>query len=345
MKIICWNLRNIGGPKLTGADNTLSPDLAALNLGSTLLEYIVKVVTGDPVWSNATNGDQTTCLTSNTPADIFVIIELKSGDGGKGRRARGGCQVVLPTITNALNVATDNNYDYTFMNTKENPLPITGKRECVGVIYNQRKLTYHSSKVLRDDRANYLRPKTPFLIKFLTVDNNDFLTIVGLHAPPLGGAPSPNKPPIDYCIQLSTCPDLEEDENILIMGDFNCSPDSFYYYNQTMKRFPFDSLKDEYFENDLPTPTLTSVKTELDDTFDAPANYLSMPYDNIFYKSSMFAGVETKVLDTIGKARNMIDPANPVDLTNDQLSAMVEEYFSKFSDHLPIQIEFDILVD
>lgn len=342
MKIICWNLRNLGGGKLARPKNSLSPSLAALNLGCTLLEYIVKVVTGDPVWSNMTDNDPDTSLTSNVPADIFVIIELKSGGKAKGRRANGGSMVVLPAVVNALNAATDNNYDYAFMNTDENPLPITGYNECVGVIYNQQRLTYNYSKIIRDGMGNYLNPKTPYYIRFTVNATQEYLTIIGLHAPPVGKNPYPSKRPVDYSIQLGTCRELTLNDDTFIMGDFNCDPNSSYLSNGE-ERIPFDWIEPSYYEINLPTPTLTSVKTYLNNNIQPPpANYLSQPFDNIIFKPVSVTNVRTQVLDTIGKARNMSDPNNPTDLTVTQQSLMVAQYFKKFSDHLPVQIEFDI---
>ena len=61
MKIISWNLKNIGQSKLT---NKLSPVLAAAGLGGTVLEYITKLVMADNAWRN---------ITTANPADILLI--------------------------------------------------------------------------------------------------------------------------------------------------------------------------------------------------------------------------------------------------------------------------------
>jgi hypothetical protein len=72
MKIVIWNLKNIGETKLTNSTNAI---MAAKGFGSNVLDFMINLVTGNSIWSSVNP--------SLDPADVFVVIELKCGGQAK----------------------------------------------------------------------------------------------------------------------------------------------------------------------------------------------------------------------------------------------------------------------
>ncbi len=123
MNIVSWNLLNIGRGKLK---REVNPAVAKTGVGNNGLDYIVKAVMGDSIWSGA----------GAVAVDIFVIVELKCGGGDhKGNEAtQGAAPFVLTWLTEAMNTVAavakiDKKYEFA-------PPLITGNRETVGIIYN-----------------------------------------------------------------------------------------------------------------------------------------------------------------------------------------------------------------
>ena len=315
MKIICWNLKNIGQSKLT---KKLSPVLAAAGLGGTGLDYMMKVVMGDTAWQN---------ISSSAPADVFVIIELKSGGKKKGVTSTGTSVPTLMAITAAMNSSAitrgiTSTYEYKYVQ----PL-VTGRHECTGIIYNTKALTYPdlptSAQVLRTTKTNEFLPgRTPFLVEFTVVATGKGLRLVSVHAPPPQGKSGLRfKIPVQYTQQLAEIAAITQtlpvdQMDLCLMGDFNCSPSSTYTVGVTGGKKPknstgfYDLIKSNGYLTELPTPTLTSCRKNLVSTNPEPTDYLSDAYDNILYKmASPPTGLQTKPLDTIGNARDMTKSA------------------------------------
>ncbi|MGL5888521.1 MAG: hypothetical protein ACRC3B_01470, partial [Bacteroidia bacterium] len=215
MKIISWNLLNIGNTKLGKA---LNGAVVAGGLGNTVLDYIVKMATGDPAWNNI-------CTTN--PADIFVVIELKTGGTTKGNAANGTSIPTLANLVNAMNVAvTARNLQGQFVYASA-PAEIVGYHECVGVIYNTLSVQVANNGALRDNNGNWIGPRTPYLVRFTTVaPPNTPYNIIGIHAPPPKAGADRFKAPILFAQRIADVPEVINNaaETVLIMGDFNCNP-------------------------------------------------------------------------------------------------------------------------
>ena len=344
MKIICWNLKNIGQTKLT---KKLSPVLAAAGLGSNSLGYMMKVVMADTAWQN---------ITTASPADVFVIIELKSGGKAKGAISTGTSVPTLAAITSAMNtIATDRGITAAYQYAYVQPL-VTGRHECTGVIYNTKALTYTASatstQVLRNTATGtYLAGRTPFLVEFTVAATGKRLRLVSVHAPPPQGKPGMRfKIPIQYTQELAQIDILTQSApadqvDLCLMGDFNCSPASTYTVGATGGKKPKNSAgfsdlmsSPNSYATQLATPTLTSCRRTLANTNPAPANYLSEAYDNILYKmASPPIGLQTKQLDTIGNARDM---ANGGAALYPAKARMLLSNFWTVSDHIGVVLTY-----
>lgn len=316
MKIISWNLKNLGSTKL---NNKLTTTFQNYGLGNTVLDYMIGVVMGNPIWNN---------VNTPTPADIFVIIELKSGGYNKGKDAFGTARPTLATVVNAMNTYATGfkisaNYHYDAV-----PPLIVGYHETVGIIFNTKQLTFDgtqavNNQVLRDNNNRLINPRTPYSVRLKSVQGGANLQVIGIHAPPPKGADSVKyRPPIQYANKVATVPQLTQADT-LIMGDYNCSPNSVFNSGFGNTGWQFNG-----YNTLIPDGTLTSVRRKL-----GPNNeYLSGPYDNLL-KNFSNSTMKQLVLDTIGNARNF--STNPVGTTN---PSVVLSNFNKVSDHLAITL-------
>lgn len=316
MKIISWNLKNIGANKLA---NAFTPAFQAYGLGNNVLDYMMNVVMGSAVWNN---------INPTVPADIFVVIELKCGGHNKGYQPPGPVSPTLQAITAAMNLVVANtpayvgNYNYNFVN----PL-IVGRHEAVGVIFNTVALNYVNSGVLRDNNLRLINPRTPFYTQFTTVVGGNNLNVIGLHAPPpKGGNNVKYRPPIQFANKVATVPELAN-PNTMVMGDYNCAPNSVYNSGAGNMGWNFVG-----YNTAIPNGTLTSVRQRVANAQPPPANYLSGPYDNLLRNFNP-PGTIQAVLDTIGNARDVT--VNPAGATN--LNVVLRNY-NRVSDHLALSM-------
>jgi hypothetical protein len=358
MKIIVWNLKNIGFRKL---NNKFSPSFRAYGLGNNVREYITKVVLGNVIWDNTT---------SSKAADVFVMIELKSGGKIKGNPATGTALLALPAIVADLNAAVATKgiqatHNYNFVVPK-----VIGYHECVGVIYNDKVLqnALDDSGILKNTSGKNINPRTPYWVRFTEVNApNTPLNIVGIHAPPPGSGSNNYRGPISFANQLYDVQKINQvnptiNERICLLGDFNCSPGVFYTSKKRSASgagpfntpiYPFTQLINtaEYITQLPPLPvapsppaafpvnTLSSIRKKIVSTNPQPTDYLNEPYDNILYKlPGVGGGIRTNVLDLIGNARNVsVNPAMPLYPNN--VKATSNNYW-KVSDHLPVVLEY-----
>ena len=324
MKIISWNLKNIGAGKLA---NAMNPAVAAAGYGNNVGEFIVNVVMANPLW----NGVNTALA-----ADIFLIIELKCGGHNKSFPAVGTCTPCLTMLVNAMNaVAGPGNLNYQYASV---PPLICGYHECVGVIYNHRRLTHNGSMVLRDNNMNYINPRSPFLANFTVGAGPVQLNIVGIHAPPpSGGAAVRYRPPIGYCTRLPTVPQLMgigAPQEFVIGGDFNSEQANtwnvFGYNRHPFFNFPVPpapaNMDLTNYATMLPAGTLTSVRNRVDNHQGGQLRYLNGAYDNLLFKA---AGppLGEYAIDLIG---NLAAPGIG-------LVATLNNYL-RVSDHMPVVI-------
>lgn len=348
MKIISWNLKNVGQTKLGKA---FTPTMANFGLGNTVLDYIMNVVMGSTIWNN---------IASTHPADIFVVIELKSGGNNKskGHPAFGTAHPTMQLIVGAMNNIVANtpvlqpNYFYRYVsppvnvagnNQYTNPM-ITGRHETVGVVYNSLRLTPTNSAVFRDHNNQFLNPRTPFGVQFNIVNTTDSLTIIGIHAPPTsGGAAVRYKKPIDFMRRAATIPAFANTAiKQFIMGDYNCDPASTYTGANGVVGWNIPG-----YGTLIANGTLSSVRRRVNNGNVPPANYLSEAYDNLMYNFNAGGGAVERVLDTIANARYFgapphpppPNPPPPAPLYPGNLVALLNNY-NKVSDHLPIMLEF-----
>lgn len=320
MKIISWNLKNIGTNKLP---KEFAAVYSAYGLGGSCLDFITKVVTGDTAWDN---------IQSDNPADVFVIIELKSGGNIQGLAGTSSCLVVLPRIVNAMNTivaagADAANYSYAAV-----PPLITGYHETVGIIYNTKALTLKSKSVPPNSTTNKgITPRGPFFANFeLTSAAGGSISISGIHAPPpQGSGRLKYRKPIDFN-RLLVNTGIGNGTSF-ILGDFNCNPGSFYPGAGAGTQVkPFTNLNG--FRTNIADGTLSSVRMKLAPANPPPANYLSDSFDNILFNMAAVATPES-VMDLIGNARNM-NGAAATDLNT------VFTAYKVLSDHLPVIIEY-----
>jgi hypothetical protein len=341
MKIISWNLLNLS---TVGLAKDLTLHFTHFGLGNNVLDYITKLVMADAAWNNLGMSDN--------PADIFVIIELKTGGETKGAPVEGNCLPTLTTLTTALNTIANArgiaaNYQYAYAT----PL-ITGKNEAVGIIFNTRVFNAApATQTLRTNNNQNLQKHTPFMATLVrTADNRPF-KIIGIHAPPLGlgGVNRQYKPPIDFVIKLGSITELDptlpanSNAEHFIMGDFNCNPASMYIKGDGTHIFGFTFLRNDWhYATNIPDNTLSSLRTAVVPGGVPPANYLSMAYDNLLYK---FAGaapvVNERVLDLIANARDMT-VAPPAALYPAELGGEdgLLRNSNIVSNHLPVIMEF-----
>ncbi|AXY74646.1 hypothetical protein D3H65_11930 [Paraflavitalea soli] len=333
MKIVSWNLKNIGQTKLS---NAFAATYRAFGLGNNVLDFMMGLVMGRPRW-NAVAG-----LTTN-PADIFVVIELKTGGTGKGQGVSGTCLPTLQGIRSAMNTLVgqiypnNNNPPYTYDYITPQ---IVGYHETVGILYNTKRLKVLSAQAFRDHASQkWINPRTPYGALFQVLNSTDSFQVVGIHAPPPKGANGVKyRPPIEYCVKLPGISPASM-TNTFIMGDFNCNPASYYVKNipgGTQNVFPFTGLP--AYGTLVPNGTLSSVRTKPANTQPPPANYLSDAYDNIIYNAALPGAPQELVVDMIGKARDMNTFGYPL-LVGTNLVALVNAY-NKVSDHMPVVIEW-----
>lgn len=335
MKIVSWNLKNIGQSKLS---NNFSVTFNAYGLGNDVLDYISGLVMGANRW-NAIPG------LSTNPADIFVMIELKTSGNQKGKAVGGTCLPTLNDVTARLNTLSNLRYP--------NPNPpnpwtppyvysyivpvIVGYHETVGIIYNTRTLQVVSASAFRNNtNQNWINPRTPYGALFKILANNNTFQVIGIHAPPPKGAPALKyRPPIDYCRQLTTIQPAAM-SSTYFMGDFNCNPASSYTNGNGQVLQPFTNLNG--YKTFIANGTLSSVRTKIASGLTPPANYLSDAYDNIIFNANLNQGNTGQlVVDMIGNARNM--NANPIVVIPVNNPSAVLNAYNKVSDHLPVVIE------
>lgn len=331
MKIVSWNLRNISLNKL---GNAFSPTFNAYGLGNNVLDYVSALVMGAARWNAIPN------LTTN-PADIFVMIELKTGGSQKGQAVSGNCLPALNAVVAALNtlvgIRYPNNQNPPYQYAYATPLVI-GRNETVGIIYNTVSVKLLSATAFRNyNNQKWINPRSPFGAMFQVKANNVAFQVVGLHAPPPKGAAALKyRPPIDYCVQLPTTIPAGM-ANSFFMGDFNCNPASTYTNGAGTVVAPFTGLP--AYVTQIPNGTLSSVRVKVASANPAPANYLSDAFDNIIYNDPIpVANVQQLVVDTIGGARNM-NVVPIVNIPNANLTGVLNAY-NRVSDHLPVAMEW-----
>lgn len=317
MKIISWNLKNLGQNKL---NNAFTPTFRAYGLGNNVSEYILSVVLGTNRWTN---------IASANAADVFVIIELKTGGSSKNQPANGTAIPTLNALVGAMNVVMNANPNVHYSYAA--PL-IVGRHESVGVIYNDRVFNNPQSLVLRDNNNLYINPRSPIRVTLTYVANPmNVLHVIGIHAPPVkGGANIRYRPPIQFLRRAATVPQLAVNGS-LVMGDFNCAPNSTY--NAGMGNVGWNFVG---YQTLIPNGTLSSVRNKVVNTLPQPQNYLNEPYDNILANNMPMGAVES-VMDTIGNARNFsVNP--PAPLYPGNLVTTLNNY-NRVSDHLPLRLE------
>jgi hypothetical protein len=324
VKIVAWNLKNLGSSKLR---NLFNPVITAAGLGNDVGDYIVGVVMGRAVWNN---------VVSAALPDLFVVVELVSGGTAKGTAASGTALPTLAWIVGAMNaeanagfVAPNTNANYQYASV---PCQVIGHHETVGIVYNTRALTYVNSGVVRDDVNNrYFLPRTLFRAEFTDVAAGTNLNVVGLHAPkPSGTAPNKYRDGIQYANGLTRSTVLDVANQMLpidtfVMGDFNCDPT--YTYGNPAVAFAMAG-----YATTLAPVTYSSMRGTIAATNPQPTNYLSDAFDNLLHAFSNgvpVGGAATSVPDLIGGA-----PLYPGSLL------MLFNNYWRVSDHLPVVFEY-----
>jgi hypothetical protein len=325
VKIISWNLKNIGATKLA---NVMNATIAAAGYGNNVLDFMVNLVMGNAIWV----GVNLTLV----PVDIFLVVELKSGGHNKNTPAFGTAIPTLTAIRNAMNVVAAalpaGGYHYSFA-----PPIICGYHECVGVIYNDLVLAYNNGQILRDNMLHYVNPRSPYIANFTVIATGAAINVVGIHAPPPGGAAAVRfQKPISFCVRLPSIPMLmggPAPPTFVIGGDFNCDPGDSWTVGG-VARFPFNNpsppappnMTLNNFATNLPGGTLTSARKKVDNSQVGNARYLSGAYDNLLYKSAV-APANEYAMDLIGTVN-----AWPLGLV-----AKLNNFWV-VSDHLPVAI-------
>lgn len=333
MKIISWNLRNIS---LTKLSNKFSAQFTTYGLGNNVLDYMVNLVLGNAQWNGI--------LATNNPADMFVVIELKTGGKYKGTKVTGKCINALTSITNALNKAvaakyasTTNNYNYAYV------VPVlSGNRETVGFIYNTKVFTYNNdiTPEKKTSSGTYLQDRTPLSASFKLVAKPTIsFTFAGIHAPPEKGGS--NRPPIDFCTELEGVPSSSADYSFFL-GDFNCCPTDYYVNGRGVTVYPFkDLFTNNYFGTSLPNGTLTSVRSSVDSEAMGDERYLANPFDNIIYYFEDSVSVTSEQApDLIRLAKNC--SATPATNLCPAREIATLNAYNIVSDHIPVIMDLTV---
>lgn len=335
MKVVSWNMKNVSLKKLS---NKFSSTIGSYGLGNCVGDYMLNLVMGSSAWSNIAN-------LSGNPADIFVIIELKSGGNKKGMSVSGQCLPTLNNIVTNMNkrakaLKVESNYDYGYA-----PPLVNGYHETVGVIYNKKKFSVETFKVFRDESTNkYFGKKAPAGVLLKKVGTTNGFQVIGIHAPPPKGTSGDQqfREPIQFSNQLQTIAPAGMDDSFF-MGDFNCNPANTYVSGtgasaKTVTAFQGMLTGGGKFKTDIPNGTLSSVRQTYMSNLDPPASYLSGAYDNMIYNK----GNTTYeiVVDMIGNARNINAVGKPVMFgTSNPTSRAILNAFNQVSDHLPVVYE------
>lgn len=356
MKIVSWNLKDIGTGKLAG---TL-PWFNNRGLGVNVLDYITKVVAADPIWQHVTGAN---------PADVFVVVELVTGGTSKGSASTGSSLTSMTHFVNALNAAVAANPAFHY--SAVTPALVTGHNECVGVIYNDLRLAHAGAAdmgVLRLAANNrYLLPRTPYWVRFTEVAvPYTPLNIVAVHAPTTTPGTNSYRDPINWCNSLDGVTRISQagfaaPERTLLVGDFNCGPvvsytkrvrDAAGNVNDVNTQAFTQLITTCNFRSEIPhlppqpvpaqivpAATLTSLRSVVVHANPAPTNYLKEAYDTILYQLGGAGGVASTVWDLIGQARNANSNPVGVALYPADVVLLVQNYWA-VSDHLPVAIEY-----
>lgn len=337
MKIVSWNLKNIGANKL---NRQFSPTVRGYGLGNTVQDFIVNLVAGGAMWNNVAD-------LSVNPADVFVIIELKTGGYRKGYPISGTCIPTLTALTNALNTNVNNrfgnltNYRYSYA------VPvITGRHETVGVIYNNRRLLLLSFHAFRNNNNNnWINPRTPAGAQLQIQGTTNAFQVVGIHAPPPKGSGDLRyRPPIQYCNFLDTTNPAGMADSFF-SGDFNCAPNDYYVRNipgGTQDVYPLTAMDNLNYETWIPDGTLSSVRRRIAQAYyPNEDSYMSEAYDNMITNRTFVNNPDQVVVDMIGHARNMNGFGNPLVWGSSQpTSRSLLSAYNSVSDHMPVVLEW-----
>lgn len=182
MKILVWNLKNIS---VNGLSYRKITHINLLGLGTNLLDFISRLVSGASCWDNipflrpGTGGV--------VPIDIFVIIEAKHAGSKRGDPVSTTYNTLMSNICSGIKSCVSAQsyghytstpaYDYLKDSLNGGPIITTGKKnETVGIIYNTNTITYvNASNVagLLNDITHttatnvvFPAPRAPFLVNF-----------------------------------------------------------------------------------------------------------------------------------------------------------------------------------
>lgn len=333
MKIITWNLMNLGPDRFNNVQKfKFGNTFLNYQLGNNVLDYITGFVLFTPRWQGLD------IEITDSPADIFVVIELKTNAGGFGAATNSeNTTDALNQLTNAMNIwiaanGDINQYQYQFL-----PTLITGNKETVGIIYNMRAVTPVGAPSVYNNTHthDWILPRSPYGVEFTELANGETFHLVGIHAEPTGGGGDLHyKGPIDFCRELQYTLPADAPPTFFV-GDFNCHPGRFYKEGEgDPEIYPFVELYNKGFSSDIPDGTLSSLKQKYNQ-----AGYLNEAYDNAIMHPDPANPPVARVYDLIGKARNMGAPGNPP-IAPANLKSVFNAYRKNISDHLPVVLEW-----
>ena len=324
MKIMFWNLLNLGNTKLNKPLGSVHINNAGM--GNTILGYIVGINTGNAVWAAAT---------TQVPVDVFVIIELKSGGSAKSAAGTGACLQVLPRMQAAMNAAAPAlTHQYAWVAPE-----VIGYHEVVGILYNTHVFSaVANSGAMRNGAGNFLNPRTAFWAELTVTASNTPLHIVGIHGPTSQPTSGTYKNAIVFTNQLGLVDQINQTiinpkQRLFVGGDFNVDPVNSYRLgngSKAKKINAFTDLTSGYHYNiTLPNGALTSLRNAVNNGNPPPANYLSEPYDNIVFMLPGIGPPVVRRVDIIGNAPTYA--AHQIATFNAA---------RRVSDHLPMTIEW-----
>ncbi|MGL5891066.1 MAG: hypothetical protein ACRC3B_14350 [Bacteroidia bacterium] len=313
------------------------------------MDYIVKFVTGDPVWNNGAEG---------VPVDVFVVIEMMCKNRSKGNTAAGSAVNTLAKLTQAMNDSVtarglQNQFVYESV-----PLMNIRNRETMGVIYNSVKLSKTDQNVLRNRDGKLLNPSTPFWTRFvLKALPNTPINIIGIHAPTK--LRNTYDHPLAYVDALATIPEIiQQTETVVITGDYNCSPCAErttqvvtgnkrqrvlgYGFQDIITLNYTTQLPNPMFQDAPPPEIYSTIRHNVNNDYPWPFNYLSEAYDNSLYHSAEGTVAQQAVNNLIVTARNTGAPfmqgttmvPNGL-LYPDRLGYLLAQY-QKITEHFPV---------
>lgn len=222
--------------------------------------------------------------------DLIALQEVVAGDGGIEK---------VEEIVMLLN-AKEQQFNYRISEPTNSPSNYI--RERYAFIWNIKKINLQVEPHL-DLEIDTICDREPYVGHFITVENSYSFDVLNFHA-----RTNENDPQSEIRA-LATYPSRRQNDNIIILGDFNTNE-----RDRAWKR-----LYQQNFSVCL-VNRLTTLKVECT----SEGEYKNNDYDNIYYYTPNFHLKRKGVIDFVGDCENL-------------------SFARQISDHLPVFVEFRLI--